>query len=47
MVCEVPEYHNLDITEDVVVQLLVSSSDKLSEPHQFIYKALQLKSGEI
>ena len=47
MVCEIPPYHNLDITHEVTVQVLVSSCDKLSEPHFFTYKPLQLKSGEM
>ncbi|XP_069698451.1 nuclear factor of activated T-cells 5 isoform X1 [Periplaneta americana] len=37
LVCVVPPYRRVDLTEPVTVKLLVTSSGKLSEPHTFTY----------
>ncbi|KAF2883938.1 hypothetical protein ILUMI_22230 [Ignelater luminosus] len=37
LVCVIPPYVRTDITEPVTVRLLVVSSGKTSEPHQFVY----------
>ncbi|XP_031351413.1 nuclear factor of activated T-cells 5-like isoform X3 [Photinus pyralis] len=37
LVCVVPPYARTNITEPVTVRLLVVSSGKTSEPHQFVY----------
>lgn len=37
LICTVPSYIDVDIIEPVTVQMLVTSSNKYSEPHTFIY----------
>ncbi|XP_046675537.1 nuclear factor of activated T-cells 5 isoform X3 [Homalodisca vitripennis] len=37
LVCTVPPYHRVDISEPVTIRLLVESSGKASEPHTFLY----------
>lgn len=37
LICTVPSYIDVDIVEPVTVQMLVTSSNKYSEPHNFVY----------
>lgn len=37
LICTVPPYADPDIVEPVTVQMLVTSSNKFSEPHNFVY----------
>lgn len=37
LICTVPPYADTDIVEPVTVQMLVTSSNKFSEPHNFVY----------
>lgn len=37
LICTVPPYAEPDIIEPVTVQMLVTSSNKYSEPHNFVY----------
>lgn len=37
LICTVPPYIEADIMEPVTVQMLVTSSNKYSEPHSFVY----------
>ncbi|XP_055300308.1 nuclear factor of activated T-cells 5-like isoform X2 [Sitodiplosis mosellana] len=37
LICTVPPYADPDIVEPVTVQMLVTSSNKYSEPHNFVY----------
>lgn len=37
LICTVPPYADPDIIEPVTVQLIVTSSNKFSEPHNFVY----------
>lgn len=37
LICTVPPYANPDITDPVTVQLFVTSSNKKSESHSFVY----------
>lgn len=37
LVCVVPPYQRLDITEPMSVRLIIESSGKASEPHTFTY----------
>lgn len=37
LICTVPAYADIDIQQPVTVQLIVTSSNKFSEPHNFVY----------
>ncbi|KAF5300322.1 hypothetical protein FQA39_LY11179 [Lamprigera yunnana] len=47
LVCVIPPYARTDITEPVTVRLLVVSSGKTSEPHQFVYTPTNVAASSV
>ncbi|XP_054281773.1 nuclear factor of activated T-cells 5-like isoform X4 [Macrosteles quadrilineatus] len=45
LVCVVPPYHTVDISEPVTVKLVVESSGKASEAHPFLYLPEDMRPG--
>lgn len=46
LIVTVPKYYDQNITEEVTVQMLVSSGGKVSEPHSLTYYPLVTKKGK-
>lgn len=47
LIVTVPKYYDQNITEEVTVQMLVSSGGKVSEPHSLTYYPLVTKKGKL